>query len=496
MLLVFVAAFSSCEKVDYKEMNITNYEEEIDIKEFVGDLTGHIIIKDVEGNTFDNIDMGQTFYVVDNTEGGATDREWNISLGDFSVTSKEQFVRLNIPVDGDLKISLTSTRSSDGKTVTSEETIKVNFVPVAVDFISNPGEEGGVVNSYGGHDITFTTIVSGAPSDFEWKFEGPVTITSTEQDPVVKFTELGMYDLTLTAKRSDGEQVVISKPAYINVEKLVINLIRSVATDNKIALQFDKPIDQNIPADAASEFSIVINTAAGASLTPDVISFKAVSDSVAEIAFADKMYSDDEVLLSFSPSGLFKDATGLVSPEAFTDPCVYGYNLWLNADCEDQSKIVRGNNTLDTDGVFAFVDAEHADYPMEPYQGNTCMVIVKGGDKVSASVVQGFTVAEGDVIEFAYEARSVEAIDGAMERRMSLVSADGSNAAGGNWMSAGDNGKGQDKWMKVSKQITVGTDTKAQSGELFFHFLRYGGTNDTGAIWIDNLRIYYPNPRP
>ena len=60
-LLVFVVGFSSCNEEDYKNINITNYEEPIDIKEFVGDMTAQIVVKNPDGINVTDVDMGSTF---------------------------------------------------------------------------------------------------------------------------------------------------------------------------------------------------------------------------------------------------------------------------------------------------------------------------------------------------------------------------------------------------------------------------------------------------
>lgn len=497
-VLFFVVSFSACEKVDYVNMNITQHEEEIDVKEFVGDLKSHIVITDSKGRNINNIDIGIPFYVIDNTSGGADSRQWEITQGGETITSDQQFVRLSFGTPGEVKIKLTSVRSSDSKNVSSESTMQINNVPVTAQFITDPAEQGGTINIYAGFDVSFTTTVEGSPSKFEWVLTGPVTLTSSEQNPTFKFTEAGVYDLKFTATReTDGDQVVIEKSAYINAEVLVVQMIRAVGTDNTIELQFTVPMAQDITKDAMSEFSIEINTAGGETLTPDVLAIAATGDSSITLTFGDKMYSDDVMKLTFAPGGLITDGTGLFMPDAFSNEvCVYGHNLVSESDTENQSKWAKSTNTTDTDGSFYFVDENSAEFPQKPYQGKSCIAIYRGTDKIGVSFLDGFTVAEGDVFEIAYEALTTVSMNGALERRFSLVSGDGGNQANGNWMKAGDNGSGTGEWTTIKKTINVSADTKGQVGELFLNFFRYGGDNTTDAIWVDNIRFYHPNPRP
>ncbi|WP_276165454.1 PKD domain-containing protein [Zobellia alginiliquefaciens] len=496
----FVFSTPSCEQEDYRDVNITHDMKEKATKEFVGDLTSNIIAKDLEGTIVNEIDMGKVFFVIDNTEGNSDISEWEITKGEETITSKEQMVRLNFSNPGEALIKLTSTRSSDGKTTTSETTITIKSVPVKTSFITQPVDDGADINIYSSNSITFTNTSQGSPTEFNWVFEGPEeTLSSTEENPVMTFMTPGIYNVSFSAKRDDGDEGIsadtIERIGYIQVEQLVVELIRAVATDNKIELQFTQPISQDIPANAISEFMLTVNTNNGAVLTPDILSIEATGEKTVELSFGDKMYSDDEVLLSFNPTGILKDATGNYNPEMITDePCVYGHNLWSGTDTEDESKFALSTNSSGN-GFFRFVNENSAELPMEPYQGRSCIGFVRGDDKLGLSVMQGYTVAEGDVVVLAYEGKRIEDVAGAIERRMSTTIASGSNDANGNWSSANSNG-GLNEWITVTKTLNVSADTKGVTGELFLTFFRYGGNSDTAAIWIDNLRIYKPNPRP
>ncbi|MGQ1783683.1 MULTISPECIES: PKD domain-containing protein [unclassified Saccharicrinis] len=494
-LMLIILSVTSCDEEDYKGLDISKDDREVDVKELMGNLSGHIVIKNAQGDDVTDVDMGQTFYLIDNTEGGVDNRTWTITQAGETMSSDEQLFRVNLSKPGEASISLTSTRSSDGEEVTSTVSLPINKIPVSADYIASPVNEAGVVNQFMGYPVVFTTTVEGSPTLFDWQFVGPETLTSDQLNPTMIFTKAGVYDVTLTAGRDDGAEGItediVEKVGFIVVEQLNVKPIRAVATDNKIEIQYNHPIAQTLPSEAINEFSLTINTNSGAVLTPELIRLTVTGEKTLEITFADQMYSDDEVLLSFTSAGSLKDATGLVVPlDLANEPCVYGHNLLLNTDMEDQSVWMYNTNN---EGTAEFVNESSVANPIKPYQGSWCRAIVKGPGNCSFAVIQGLEVAEGDVIEIAYEAQRAGNIGGALERRVSTWLGGGSNDAGGNWSSANQGGVGS--WETVRKTINVSADTKGKTGVLYFNFLRYNG-GETQALWIDNYRVYVPNPRP
>lgn len=497
ILMSLVFSFHSCDDEDYKDLNITQNEEEVSIKELVGDLTSHIVLKNLNNEELTNVDMGEVFYIIDNTEGGASERTWTFSQGSNSVTYETQLIRHRFDISGEATISLTSVRSSDGKSITSEINLPVNFVPVTAGFKTLPlASAGDVINIKTGDYVTFADVSGGLPEVFDWTFEGGTPVSGAEKEHSIRYETAGVYGVTYKISREDNpgefytDQLV--KTAYVNVAQRIVDLVRAVATDSKIELQFSEPIAQDVTSDAIAEFSVKINTKAGTTLTPEILGLEVTGDSTLMLTFADKMFSDDEVLISFIPTGILKDATGLHLPEAVTDePCVYGHNILLNTDMEDPASWIFNSNH--DGGSFLFVNENSGAYSMKPYQGHTCAVIVKGSGNVSVSVPQGIKVAEGDVIEFAYEAQRLGNIGGTLERRISTVSGNGSNDANGNWSAANQGGVGS--WQTVKKTLNISADTKGNSGTLYFNFMRYNGS-ETEGLWVDNLRIYVPKPRP
>lgn len=69
-----------------------------------------------------------------------------------------------------------------------------------------------------GETIHFADLTTGGqPTSWQWSFPGGTPATSTEQNPVVYYTESGTYDVTL--KVSDGNATSeVTKTAFVNVE--------------------------------------------------------------------------------------------------------------------------------------------------------------------------------------------------------------------------------------------------------------------------------------
>ena len=74
-----------------------------------------------------------------------------------------------------------------------------------VDFCSTilfPIFEPDVVTVPAFHDVIFTDESTGSPTSWDWTFEGGTPETSTEQNPVITYETIGVFDVTLEV--SDG----------------------------------------------------------------------------------------------------------------------------------------------------------------------------------------------------------------------------------------------------------------------------------------------------
>ncbi|MCK1994920.1 PKD domain-containing protein [Peribacillus muralis] len=74
-----------------------------------------------------------------------------------------------------------------------------------------------------GEEIQFFNHSSEATEEVEWQIEGGTPSISTENNPVVKYEEEGVYSVTLIAKNSEGENA-LTKAGFITISKDAKNL--------------------------------------------------------------------------------------------------------------------------------------------------------------------------------------------------------------------------------------------------------------------------------
>ncbi len=67
-----------------------------------------------------------------------------------------------------------------------------------------------------GVDIQFEDLSTGEPDAWEWTFEGGSPASSNEQNPVVKYSQVGTYKVILTVKKA-GKSRTITREDFINV---------------------------------------------------------------------------------------------------------------------------------------------------------------------------------------------------------------------------------------------------------------------------------------
>ena len=72
-----------------------------------------------------------------------------------------------------------------------------------------------------GGQVTFMDQTTGSPTSWNWSFPGGNPATSTSQNPVVTYSTLGTYSVTLVVTNASGHDTVL-KTDYINVTQPVI----------------------------------------------------------------------------------------------------------------------------------------------------------------------------------------------------------------------------------------------------------------------------------
>lgn len=457
-------------------------DDEDDIRDF-GDVEAKFEAKKFDGTVTRQVTMGETVSFFDISNGRPDIRTWNLP-GAEPQSSERLMTTVIYPVPGVYDVSLSVERSSDGQSdeLTEANYIEVLTIPVEAAFGTDPAEENGVVNIKSGDVVKFTDATTGLPEIWQWTLPGGTPSSSTEQSPTVQYLEPGTYDVTFKATRDDAGVLTedeISKSAYINVVQRVVGYAGAVATDDKIVLSYTEALAENIPAGAASEFSLTIKTAKGATLNPSITGVSRVDDFNLELTFSDKMFSDDELLLSYTPTGQIMDATGLYMPEPLTDePCLDGKNLWDNGiygfETGQENWTVPGDNN---DGTMEITNEAS-------FGGNYSMKLTStagsewiGGSGAGAKA----TLTPGEnYTMYWYVWRDPSS----------------SHAALGPWLAWAENQKQywtslaagpNGEWYKISKDVTY-----TGTGDSWF----WVRVKDNNIIYVDNVTIVVPNPRP
>ena len=88
------------------------------------------------------------------------------------------------------------------------------ILPPEVDFTSDTN------HVLQGTAVQFTDLTTGNPAlEWDWSFPGATPSSSTVQNPVVTYTDYGVFDVTLTVTNADGESTEI-KTDYMTVDQV------------------------------------------------------------------------------------------------------------------------------------------------------------------------------------------------------------------------------------------------------------------------------------
>ena len=91
-----------------------------------------------------------------------------------------------------------------------------------------------------GQEVKFTNLSSMASSEFEWTFKGANIETSTEENPTVVYEKEGVYSVTLKAKNTLGNDVIVKEGLITvsnsaNIERPNLALGKSVTASSSVA---------------------------------------------------------------------------------------------------------------------------------------------------------------------------------------------------------------------------------------------------------------------
>ena len=167
------------------------------------------------------VTVGETVTFTDQSTNNPTSWSWSFPGGTPS-TSTEQNPIVTYSSVGTFDVSLTATNStgSDIQTKTAYIDVTPILVPLA-DFSGNP------TNIMEGQTVTFTDQSANNPTSWSWSFPGGSPSTSTEQNPVVTYSTIGTYDVSLISSNIGGNSEILTKSAYINVTEFTISYCAS-----------------------------------------------------------------------------------------------------------------------------------------------------------------------------------------------------------------------------------------------------------------------------
>ncbi|WP_295731652.1 PKD domain-containing protein [uncultured Muribaculum sp.] len=154
---------------------------------------------------------GETVCFMDRSSGNPARWDWTFEGGE-PATSQLFSPEVVYTRPGTYSVTLRVGRGDNNSEKVFSSLITVAYPDeVSADF------EADKLNAYNTDDVTFTDLSAGFPNTWEWTFttaEG-VSVTSTEQNPVMKFVP-GVYTVTLKAS-SPKSTSTVTKENYLNV---------------------------------------------------------------------------------------------------------------------------------------------------------------------------------------------------------------------------------------------------------------------------------------
>ncbi|GAA4796967.1 hypothetical protein GCM10023231_26820 [Olivibacter ginsenosidimutans] len=148
------------------------------------------------------IQAGQKVVFTDKSTGVPSRLYWTFEGGspDTSILSSPE---ITYAIPGQYKVTLRINRGSASDEVVKESFINVGYGQLQADF------EVEDTLAYAGDEVTFSNLTTGVAESWKWTFtSGSVVLESDEENPVIKFTTPGLYEVKLVA----------SNPEYADTE--------------------------------------------------------------------------------------------------------------------------------------------------------------------------------------------------------------------------------------------------------------------------------------
>jgi vibriolysin len=133
---------------------------------------------------------------------------WNFGDGQTSTLKNPTHTYTTI---GTFTVTLTATNQFG-----SDDEVKVNYITTTAPQPPIANFTASTTSTFLNQSVTFTDTSLENPTSWSWTFEGGTPATSTAQNPVVTYTTVGTFDVTLVVTNAQGSDTE-TKVNYINV---------------------------------------------------------------------------------------------------------------------------------------------------------------------------------------------------------------------------------------------------------------------------------------
>ncbi len=162
------------------------------------------------------ITAGQQIQFTDLSTNTPTGWSWTFPGGTpSSSTQKNPLITYNTPGTYNVLLTASNNAGSDGETKASYIVVNPVVIAPVANFTANQ------TTITAGQQVQFTDLSTNGPTNWSWTFTGGTPSSSTQQNPTVTYNTPGVYNVSLTASNSMGNDVE-TKASYIVVSPVVI----------------------------------------------------------------------------------------------------------------------------------------------------------------------------------------------------------------------------------------------------------------------------------
>ncbi|PKP18893.1 MAG: hypothetical protein CVU05_12595 [Bacteroidetes bacterium HGW-Bacteroidetes-21] len=157
-----------------------------------------------------SVAIGHTVTFSDLSTENPSSWSWSFT-GGTPATSTVQNPVVTYNTAGTYAVSLTATNSNGSNTVTKAAYITVTNSTSGL--VANFSADNTLVVCY--QNVNFSDLSTGSPVSWSWTFNNGTPATSTQQNPVVKWTSQGNFTVSLTVTDAGGASNTVTKNLYI-----------------------------------------------------------------------------------------------------------------------------------------------------------------------------------------------------------------------------------------------------------------------------------------